>query len=163
MKEIGSCFKDKREEIGIKLEEVSKDLGVTIPQLENLEEGNINAFKDIFFLKDLVKKYSVYLNIDEDKILEKFNDFVFDFTSKIPIDEIEAKVKEIEKEEEIITRKKISSPYTAKKVMKAKLKPIYLYIIITIILVTLTLFIVNTIINTKEGTSSPVSYVMKGV
>ena len=89
MKDIGTIFKEKREEIGIKEDEAAKDLNITIPQLENLEDGNINAFKDIFFLKDLVKKYAIYLNVDEESIMEDFNDFVFDFTSKIPVQEIE--------------------------------------------------------------------------
>ena len=130
MKELGTRFKEKREEIGLKLEEVSKDLEVTIPQLENLEDGNINAFKDIFFLKDLIRKYTIYLNLNEEESLEYFNDFVFDYTSKIPVEEIEAKVKELSKQEEKETRRKIRSPYTAKKVMKEKLKPVYLYTIV---------------------------------
>lgn len=162
MKELGIKFKEKREEIGLKPEEVSKDLDITIPQLENLEEGNINAFKDIFFLKDLIKKYAVYLNINEDEAIEYFNDFVFDYTSKIPVEEIEAKVKEINRQEEIETRKKISSPYTARKVMKAKLKPLYLYLIITVILVTITLIIMNSVINTKKELNSYYNRIVEG-
>ena len=156
MKEIGIIFKEKREEIGIKAEEAAKDMEITMPQLENLEDGNVNAFKDIFFLKDLVKKYAVYLNVDEEQIMEEFNDFVFDFTSKIPVSEIEQKVREIEKQNEIETRKKISSPYTRKKVRKAKLKPLYLVVMLTIILICITFIIVNLTLNnlkeeTKEG------------
>lgn len=162
MKELGIKFKEKREEIGLKLDEVSKDLDITIPQLENLEEGNINAFKDIFFLKDLIKRYTVYLNLDEDEALEYFNDFVFDYTSKIPVEEIEAKVKEINRQEEIETRKKISSPYTARKVMKAKLKPLYLYLIVTVILVTITLLIMNSVLNTKKELISYDYKIVKG-
>ena len=162
MKELGIKFKEKREEIGLKLEEVSKDLDVTIPQLENLEDGNINAFKDIFFLKDLIKRYTVYLNLDEEEALEYFNDFVFDYTSKIPVEEIEAKVREINRQEEIETRKKISSPYTAKKVMKAKLKPLYLYLVVTVILVTITLLIMNLVLNSKKDLSSYNYKVVRG-
>ena len=81
MKDIGTKFQEKREEIGIKLEEAAKDLDITVAQLENLEDGNVNAFKDIFFLKELIKKYVTYLNLDENEIMEDFNDFVFDFTS----------------------------------------------------------------------------------
>ena len=162
MKELGIKFKEKREEIGLKLEEVSKDLDVTIPQLENLEDGNINAFKDIFFLKDLIKRYTVYLNLDEEEALECFNDFVFDYTSKIPVEEIEAKVREINRQEEIETRKKISSPYTAKKVMKAKLKPLYFYLVVTVILVTITLLIMNLVLNSKKDLSSYNYKVVRG-
>ena len=58
MKEIGQSFKEAREKIEITKEEVIKDLNITMGQLENLEDGNANAFKDVFFLKDLVKKYA---------------------------------------------------------------------------------------------------------
>ncbi len=150
MKEIGMIFKEKREEIGINEDEAAKDLNITIPQLQNLEDGNVNAFKDIFFLKDLIKKYAVYLNINEEEIIEDFNDFVFDFTSKIPVQEIEQKVKEIEKQNNKETRKKISSPYTRKKARKAKLKPVYIFSIITIILVCITLIILNIILDSKK-------------
>ena len=77
MKEIGESFKEARETIGISKSEVVKDLNITESQLDNLEDGNVNAFKDVFFLKDIVKKYAKYLNLDEDEIIEKFNDFIF--------------------------------------------------------------------------------------
>lgn len=151
MKEIGIKFKEKRETIGINEEEAARDMEITIPQLENLEDGNVNAFKDIFFLKELVKKYAIYLNINDEEIMDEFNDFVFDFTSKIPVSEIEQKVKELEKEKDKETRKKISSPYTRKKVRKAKLKPVYLFSIITVILVSLTLIILNVFLSSKKN------------
>lgn len=143
MKEIGTIFKEKREEIGIKVDEAANDMEITVAQLENLEDGNVNAFKDIFFLKELIKKYAVYLNVDKDAILDDFNDFVFDFTSRIPVEEIEQKVKEIEKQNEKDTRKRVSSPYTRKKVRKAKLKLVSYFSIITVILVCLTIIILN--------------------
>ena len=54
MKDIGESFKEKREEIGITLEEVSKDLGIKEVLLENLEEGNAKVFKDILEIKDTI-------------------------------------------------------------------------------------------------------------
>ena len=36
----------------------------------------------------------LYLNVNEEELMEDFNDFVFDYTSKIPVEEIEQKVKE---------------------------------------------------------------------
>ena len=151
MKDIGNIFKEKREEIGVKLEEAASDLDITVAQLENLEDGNINAFKDIFFLKELIKKYATYLNVDGEKMIEEFNDFVFDFTSRIPVDEIEQKVKEIEKINEKETRKRISSPYTRKKVRKAKMKLVYFFSILTIILVCATLIFLNVFLSSKKG------------
>ena len=149
MKDIGNIFKEKREEIGVKLEEAASDLDITVAQLENLEDGNINAFKDIFFLKELIKKYATYLNVDGEKMIEEFNDFVFDFTSRIPVDEIEQKVKEIEKINEKETRKRISSPYTRKKVRKAKMKLVYFFSILTIILVSAKLIFLNVFLSSK--------------
>jgi hypothetical protein len=150
VKDIGNIFKEKREEIGVKLEEAASDLDITVAQLENLEDGNINAFKDIFFLKELIKKYATYLNVDGEKMIEEFNDFVFDFTSRIPVDEIEQKVKEIEKINEKETRKRISSPYTRKKVRKAKMKLVYFFSILTIILVSATLIFLNVFLSSKK-------------
>lgn len=150
MKDIGNIFKEKREEIGVKLEETASDLDITVAQLENLEDGNINAFKDIFFLKELIKKYATYLNVDGEKMIEEFNDFVFDFTSRIPVEEIEQKVKEIEKINEKETRKRISSPYTRKKVRKAKMKLVYFFSILTIILVSATLILLNVFLSSKK-------------
>ena len=150
MKDIGNIFKEKREEIGVKLEEAASDLDITVAQLENLEDGNINAFKDIFFLKELIKKYATYLNVDGEKMIEEFNDFVFDFTSRIPVDEIEQKVKEIEKINEKETRKRISSPYTRKKVRKAKMKLVYFFSILTISLVSATLIFLNVFLSSKK-------------
>lgn len=151
MKDIGAKFKIKREEMGVTLEEVSNDLNVTIAQLENLEDGSAAAFKDIFFLKELVKKYTTYLNLDENEIMEEFNDFVFNYTSKIPIEEIEQKVKEITKDEEKEIKKNIFSPYTQKKVKKIKLKPVYLYIAVTTILVMITILILKAVIGKAEN------------
>ncbi len=111
MKEIGDSFREKREEIGITKEEVANDLDITIAQLDNLEDGNANAFKDIFFLKELIKKYAKYLNIDEEKVMSEYNEFMFNYTSRIPVEEIEKKVTEIKKEEKD-NSKKVSSPYT---------------------------------------------------
>ena len=56
MKEIGESFKEARETIGISKSEVIKDLNITESQLDNLEDGNANAFKDVFFLKETIKK-----------------------------------------------------------------------------------------------------------
>ena len=70
MKDIGSQFEEKRREIGIKLEEAASDLEITVAQLENLEDGNVNAFKDIFFLKELIKKYGSVKKIKEASIQE---------------------------------------------------------------------------------------------
>ena len=150
MKDIGIIFKEKRESIGIKVAEAASDLEITTAQLENLEDGNINAFKDVFFLKELIKKYAKYLNVNEEEVMNDFNEFIFDYTSKIPVGEIEEKVKEIEKQTEKEDRERVSSPYTRKKVRKAKLKPVFYYSVITIILVSITLILLNLFLSNNK-------------
>jgi len=148
MKEIGQSFKEAREKIEITKEEVIKDLNITMGQLDNLEDGNANAFKDVFFLKDLVKKYAKYLNLDEDEIMNLFNDFIFGYTSRIPVDDILEQTREIN----IIERKnnvdKISSPYTKAK-KESSLKYIVLYTSAVILLIVL-VFLIVAYFNNRE-------------
>ena len=51
-------------------------------------------------------KYSISLQ----KIIDEFNEYLFEYTSKIPMEDIEKAMKEQQKEE--IPEKKIVSPYT---------------------------------------------------
>ena len=122
MKEIGNSFKTARETIGISKSEVIKDLDITESQLDNLEDGNINAFKDVFFLKETVKKYAKYLNLNEDEIMDNFNDFMFSYTSRIPVEEILEQTKEIKILESKNDENKIVSPYTIKRKKKSNVK-----------------------------------------
>ena len=47
MKEIGEEFKEKREEIGITIEEVANDLNKDTLLIERLENGNHKEYKYI--------------------------------------------------------------------------------------------------------------------
>ena len=143
MKEIGESFREARETIGISKSEVIKDLNITESQLDNLEDGNINAFKDIFFLKEKIKKYSKYLNLDEDDIMDKFNDFMFGYTSRIPIEDILEQTREInvlEKQNEV---NRVASPYTKKSKKNNNLKYILIYLFSVIVLIILVILIVK--------------------
>ena len=113
MDQIGLLFKETREESGVSILEASNDLKIKQVILENIEEGNSGAFKDIFELKEYVLSYAKYLGLDLKIIEEKFNSYVFEFTSKIPVKEIEKRVidKKIEETKEI----RIVSPYTREK------------------------------------------------
>ena len=53
MKEIGEKLKETRKKNGVSLEEASNDLSINAIELENLENGNFKAFKDVFELKYL--------------------------------------------------------------------------------------------------------------
>lgn len=151
MKEIGESFKEARETIGISKSEVIKDLNITESQLDNLEDGNANAFKDVFFLKETIKKYAIYLNLDEDEIIDKFNDFIFGYTSRIPISDILEQTKEFKILEKQKEDNKIVSPYTIKR-KNNNTKYIIIYIVSIIVLIMLVFMIIKFITNRDVNT-----------
>lgn len=138
MNEIGNLLKSTREDMGISIDEVSNDLEIKINVLDNIENGNMGCFKDIYVLKDYIKEYAKYLGLDVNKIENEFNEYMFEYTSKIPVKEIEEKMLEKVKEEEP-TEVKISSPYTNDKIKYKSRNYIILYIIV-IILVAIAIF-----------------------
>ena len=110
MNEIGELLRSTREESGVSLEEASGDLEIKTLILENIEDGNIGCFKDIFVLKDYIYNYAKYLGLEPDKIIDEFNEYLFEYTSKIPLEDIEKAMQEQQKEES--DEEKIISPYT---------------------------------------------------
>ncbi len=138
MKEIGEYLKDARVNNGVSLDEASEDLNIAVIQLENIEEGNIRAFKDVFSLRDLVRDYAKYLGLETELVLDEFNDFMFEHTSRISLEDI-MEAKAIKQNEED-KKDKIVSPYTKIKTPRnIKLKPIIicLGIIFSILLIIL--------------------------
>ena len=126
---IGNSLKEAREKTGVSLEEASADIQIKSVILENIEEGNIGSFKDIFELKDYLYTYAKYLGLDENKILDEFNEYMFEYTSKIPLKDIEKKVMEQNKEKEMDS---IVSPYT--KPLKKYSKKYYMVLYVVLIL-----------------------------
>ena len=148
MKELGEYLKSARIKNGVSLTEVSEDLNLSTALLENIESGNVRAFKDIYDLRDNIKKYAKYLGVETDIVNDKFNDFLFEKTSKISLDDIRmAREKEKNKTEE---KKKISSPYTLTPGEKIKPLPIVIFISIVLLLL-LIVFIVFISIDTTPN------------
>lgn len=142
MKDLGSYLKKTRIENGVSLEEAAEDMELSVAQLENIECGNTKAFKDVYKLRGYVKKYSKYLGLDPDKIIDEFNDFLFEHTSKISLSDImEAKRKADMKEQE----KKVHSPYTLIKRRKINYFPVLIWFFIILIIITISYFVVKNI------------------
>lgn len=76
--------------------------------------------------------YAKYLGVNTDTVITKFNEYMFDYTSKIPMDEIEKAVREKNKEKEDEDR--IFSPYT-RVYPKEKTMPYIITGIVVIVLV----------------------------
>ena len=157
MKEIGEFLKTSRINNGVSIEEAADDLNLSVTQLENIEEGNIKAFKDLYVLKDLVKDYGKYLGVQTDSILDEFNDFMFQHTSKISLDDI-LEARRLAKEKENDEKPKIVSPYTVIRKPKfsfenIKLKPLLVSIVI-ILIIFISVFVWFRVNNKKENIST---------
>ena len=136
MKDIGAKLKEARESVDISIEEAANDLKVSESQVENIEAGNLEAFQDIFYLKYFIRDYAKYLGLKYDELVDEFNEYLFDYTSKISVDEIEeAKKRELEKEA------KIKSPYTIDYYSRNNYLK-YVFIGLAIIIVIVILFFV---------------------
>lgn len=137
MKDIGLKLKEKREENGVSVEEAAEDLKLRPSQIISLEEGKKEDFKDVVFLKYFIRDYAKYLGLDGEKMVDEFNEFLFDFTSKIPVDEIEkAKANNTQKKE-------VVSPYTSIKNKNKPFKIIIISVIVVVILAILGYFLAS--------------------
>lgn len=154
MKEIGLKLKLKREENGVSLEEAAADLKMRASQLASIEEGKKDDFKDVFSLKYFIRDYAKYLGLDGEAILDEFNEYLFEQTSRISLEDIEQAIKEKEEREKNM---KILSPYTVTPKDKKKI-----YIIIGIIILILIAGIICYITirnqNKNDFVDSKVSY-----
>lgn len=137
MKELGAYLKETRINNGVDLEEAAIDNNLSTSQLENIESGNIRAFKDVYKLKEYIKNYSKYLGLDPAEVADEFNEFLFEHTSKISLDDILEAKKKIEEKEE----NRIKSPYT-KEYKQKKDYRIYIYTLALVILIALIVYLI---------------------
>ena len=149
MKEIGEELKAAREEHGVSIEEAASDLNLRVSQIENIESGNLKVFKDVFYLKCFIRDYAKYLGLDEEKIIDEFNEFFFEESSKIPIKEIEQA--SLEKQKIKNKEGKISSPYTMEEKPKTKIVPIIVTLIISLLVFLIGYIVVTRYINPQEN------------
>ena len=139
MKEIGEKLREARENMGISIDEVSGDLNVNVKQIENIESGNMEAFKDVFYLKYFIRDYAKYLGLNKEDLVDEFNEYLFDYTSKLSLEEIKKAQRE-EKKDKI--EKKIKSPYTIERKSGFYIPPIVIYILIGILMFVLLFLII---------------------
>lgn len=156
MKEIGEQLKNAREEKGVTIEEASEDLNVKLSQIQNIEDGNMSVFKDVYYLKCFLRDYSKYLGLNEEDIMDEFNEFFFEETSKIPIEEIEKASKEKEKEKS--QEKKMASPYTMDVTPKSKFGTIIVTIIILLLLTLIGYIVVTRYVIPKQEDDKIITY-----
>lgn len=150
MKEIGESLKEARENIGLSLEEAAGDLKMTPDQLSEIEEGNLTAFKDVLSLKYFIRDYSKYLGLDYETMIDEFNEYLFDYTSKISLEDIRRAAKKAEansKKEE----KRIASPYTMERKKKIKIPMFVWYIMIVGLILAVFFFVYQQLIVNNDN------------
>ena len=140
MKNIGIKLKTKREENGLSVEEVAEDLKMRPSQITSIEEGKIEDFKDVFYLKYFIRDYAKYLGLNKEDLVDEFNEYLFDYTSKLSLDDIKRAQKE-EKKDTI--EKKIKSPYTVIRQRGLYIPPVIIYTLIGILILVLLFLIIS--------------------
>jgi len=135
LNEIGKNFKETRLSSSLNLTEVSSDTGIPEEALEQIEDGSIGSFKDIFKLKEYLSTYAKYLGLDANKVIDEFNEYMFEYTSKIPLADLEKEIEEKERAEKLESTQdiKIMSPYLKPK----EESPVYKYVLIAIAIIVL--------------------------
>ncbi len=127
---IGSTLREERTKAGVSIEEASSDLDIKQEFLLNIEDGKIGCFKNILELKTYITNYAKYLGLDSTKLIDNFNEYMFEYTSKIPIKEIERQA-----QKEAGKTNKVASPYT-RKTRKYSTKYYYaIYIVIFLLVI----------------------------
>ena len=157
MKEIGAELEQAREAMGVTIEEAASDLKLKPSQLENVEKGNRSVFKDVFELKQIIKDYAKYLCLEYEKLEDEFNEFVFEYTSKIPLDEI-AKANEEKK----LEKKEIVSPYTIEYKRRMPFRTFLITVLIIAVVSIITYVVINQLKGNGSAYTSNLTYYIKG-
>ncbi len=152
MKELGDYLKRTRISNGVSIAEAAEDLDLSTVQLENIESGNVKAFKDVYALKEDVRQYAKYLGLNPEKVIDEFNGFLFEHTSKISLEDIKMAQKKMEEEE-----KKAVSPYTKEYKKKIGPWPFVMAIVFIIVIFGILYLIISSINKAPERTTELLS------
>lgn len=152
MKELGDYLKRTRISNGVSIAEAAEDLDLSTVQLENIESGNVKAFKDVYALKEDVRQYAKYLGLDPEKVIDEFNGFLFEHTSKISLEDIKMAQKKMEEEV-----KRATSPYTKEYKKKVGPWPFIIAIVLIVFIFVILYLIISTINKAPERTTELMS------
>ena len=152
MKELGDYLKRTRISNGVSIAEAAEDLDLSTVQLENIESGNVKAFKDVYALKEDVRQYAKYLGLNPEKVIDEFNGFLFEHTSKISLEDIKMAQKKMEEEV-----KRATSPYTKEYKKKVGPWPFIIAIVLIVFIFIILYLIISTINKAPERTTELMS------
>ena len=159
MKELGEYLKETRINNGVSIDEAAQDLNIDSFLLESIEDGNTRAFKDVLSMKKIVKDYAKYLGLKPEEVVDEFNDFLFEKTSKISLQDI----LEAEKNQNSSNKeKKIASPYTIVKPKKKSKKGLVITFFSILLFVVIIYLLLNLIKPKKEIITSELRSMIEG-
>ncbi|MBR6113535.1 MAG: helix-turn-helix domain-containing protein [Bacilli bacterium] len=159
MKELGEYLKETRINNGVSIDEAAQDLNIDYFLLESIEDGNTRAFKDVLSMKKIVKDYAKYLGLKPEEVVDEFNDFLFEKTSKISLQDI----LDAEKNQNNSSKeKKIASPYTIVKPKKKSKKGIVIAFFSILLFVAIIYLLLNLVKPKKEIITSELRSMIEG-
>jgi cytoskeletal protein RodZ len=152
MKEIAQQLKNARESMGVSIEEAAEDLKLQPSQIEQIESGNVESFQDVFSIKYFIRDYAKYLGLNKDDIVDDFNEYLFDYTSKLSLEDIKKESKKNKVEEN-----RIKSPYTVER-KNERLFQIIAYVCIFLLLIIICYLLYSIIVGDKEDINDNLVY-----
>lgn len=72
MQEIGRILKEKREELGMTLEDVQQATKIRTRYLEAIEAGNLSALPGMVYARGFIKSYAEFLGLDGQQLLDEY-------------------------------------------------------------------------------------------
>ena len=90
-------------------------------------------------MKYFIRDYAKYLGLNKEDLVDEFNEYLFDYTSKLSLEEIKKAQKEERKDK---IEKKIKSPYTIERKSGFYVPPVLIYTLIGILIVLLLILII---------------------
>lgn len=90
LENIGLILKNRREELGYSLEDVSIKTKLSTIQLNAIEEGNIQFFKDdLSYLSYFVRYYANALDLNYDELRDSLDETINEFTHTMSVTQIQ--------------------------------------------------------------------------
>ena len=155
MKEIGEKLREAREKMDISIEEAAEDLKVEPLILQKIEQGDKESFKDVLYLKYYIRDYGKYLGLNSEELVEEFNEYLFDYTSRISIDDIKNANKnnnEVKKVSQVV------SPYTIEKKQQKNIPMILIYTLVILIVGIIIYCLILFFNNNSKSDNNIISY-----
>lgn len=141
MTDIGNSIRQRREELGYSVEEISEKTKISVVHLNAIERGDMDHFRnDLVFLRFYLKNLSSVLDMDLNEVLTQFNLTKDEFTNTLSLKKIQEKETS---EANIAKNKSLSqSEYVYRNFKKKRFEVSFATLMVVIVLIVISLIIV---------------------